>query len=64
MESIDSKIKAILNGQIAEDDEKEFLNVDFTLEQHNADLSKFRIIISYDFKNLFEIFFSCQRTAH
>lgn len=44
MESIDPKIKAILSAQIDEDDEKEFLNIDYTLEQQNAELGRFRTI--------------------
>lgn len=39
METIESKIKALLCGEIKDDEDKEFLNVDYTLEQQNYELS-------------------------
>lgn len=40
MESIESKIKAFLNGEVIDMPEKEFLNIDYTLEQQYYELSK------------------------
>lgn len=39
MESIEAKIKACLNGEVLDDPEKEFLNIDYTLDQQNFELS-------------------------
>lgn len=47
MDSIDCKIKALLTGQIKDDEEKEFLNVDYTLQQQNYELG-----MSFDCLNL------------
>ena len=46
MDSIDNKIKGLLLGQIAEDESKEFLNIDYTLVQQNYELSKLFYLIS------------------
>lgn len=39
MESIEAKIKAFLSGEVKDDPEKEFLNVDYSLDQQNYELS-------------------------
>lgn len=43
MDSIEGKIKALLNGEILDDPEKEFLNVDYTLQQQNYELSMIQL---------------------
>lgn len=43
MDSIETKIKAFLNGEVKDDPEKEFLNIDYTLDQQNFELSIFRL---------------------
>lgn len=53
MDSIDNKIKALLSGQIAEDESKEFLNIDFTLVQQNYELSMF---VFHIFLHIFHVF--------
>jgi len=39
MDSIESKIKACLSGEVIDDPEKEFLNIDYTLQQQHFELS-------------------------
>lgn len=47
MESIEAKIKAFLNGEVKDDPEKEFLNIDYSLDQQNYELSKWRWYFLY-----------------
>lgn len=51
MDSIENKVKALLLGEIVDNEEKEFLHVDYTLLQQNYELSK------YFYSKLFKIIF-------
>ena len=44
MESVEAKIKAFLNGEVKDDPEKEFLNIDYSLDQQNYELSMFALM--------------------